>query len=161
MAAKKISGLVVVAQQVPIFVLDHGRQLVEVADHQQLDAAKRFKAVAVSAQHLVNGVEGIGAHHTDFVNHQEVNALDQPDFFAGKMPLSGWVLDATRHIRAKGQLKKRVDGHTARIDGGDARRGYDRHAFGLVCFELAQESSFAGARFSGQEDVFVRVAHIF
>jgi len=32
-------------------------------------------------QHRIHGVEQIGPHHTDFINHQQIKTLDNPFFF--------------------------------------------------------------------------------
>ena len=64
-----------VAQQRPLIVFDDGRELVEVTDEQQLQAAKGLQGVAVAAQHLVNGVEQVCPHHADFVDDEQVEGL--------------------------------------------------------------------------------------
>ena len=69
-AAEEIGCIVELGQHVPILLLYDRRQLVQVADHQQLHTAKRPAVVAEVAQHLVDGVEHIRADHTDLVDHK-------------------------------------------------------------------------------------------
>ena len=135
-AAKEIHGLIMIAQQIPFLVFHDGRQLMQVADHEQLNAAKGFVTVTVTAQHIVNGIEHISTYHTDFINHQQIKALDQANFFARKPPLPGRVLSASRQKRPKRQLKKRVDGHATCINGGYTSGRYHDHAFGRLLLYL-------------------------
>ena len=69
-AAEEVHRRVSVAQQIPLIVLDHGRQLVQVANHQQLHAAKRLLVAPIAPQHVVNGIEQIGPDHRNLVNNQ-------------------------------------------------------------------------------------------
>lgn len=52
---------------------------------------------------------------------------------------------------------KRMNGLSARIDGGNARRGYDDHAFGFLQLKITQESRLARARLSCEENVRIGV----
>ena len=70
MAAKEIRGAVMFPQQIPFFVLDYGRQLVQITNHQQLYATEGQRSIAVTPQHLINAIQYIRPHHTDFVNDQ-------------------------------------------------------------------------------------------
>ncbi len=84
LAAEEKRGLVMILQQLPLFVLHHGGQLLQVADHEQLHASECPVAVFVPAQHFVNGIEHVGAYHTDLVNHQQIQTADDADFFAAE-----------------------------------------------------------------------------
>ena len=64
-------------QQFPVLRLDDGRQLVQVADHQQLHPAERTLVITVSAKHVVHGVEQVCPHHTDFVDHEQVERAQE------------------------------------------------------------------------------------
>ena len=66
--------------RLPFRLLDHGRQLVQIADHQQLHPAKGQLGAAVAPQDAVDAVEQIGPDHADLVDHQEIEALDDVAF---------------------------------------------------------------------------------
>ena len=56
---------------------NHWCQLLQIAYHQELHTAERqVVALAVLAKHRVDGVEQIAAHHTDFIDDQQVDASD-------------------------------------------------------------------------------------
>ena len=62
-AAEKVHCGVAVAKKVPLIVLDHGRKLVQIANHQQLKAAEGQLVAAIAPQHIINGIEQIGPDH--------------------------------------------------------------------------------------------------
>ena len=70
-------------RQHPSVVLSyHGLQLVDVAYKQKLFAPERLPHVAaVHAQHLVDEVDDVGAHHTDLVDDDEFHLTDNLNFF--------------------------------------------------------------------------------
>ena len=70
LARKEIRSGVVFLQHRPIFVFDDRRKLVQVADHQQLNATERQACFPVGSQDLIDGIEHIGSNHTDFVDDQ-------------------------------------------------------------------------------------------
>ncbi len=63
-------------QKFPLRVDHYGRKLLQVADEQQLHTAEGERAVAEPPQHLVNGIEHVGAHHTHLVDYQQVKTAD-------------------------------------------------------------------------------------
>src|SRR5262245_48992910 len=54
---------VVRPQKFPVFRLDDRRQLVEVADHEQLHATESARVVTEAPKHVVNGIEQVCPHH--------------------------------------------------------------------------------------------------
>ena len=56
-AAKKIRRLVVISKQSPFIVFHHGRQLTQIANHQQLNSAKRLFRPPEPAQCGINSIE--------------------------------------------------------------------------------------------------------
>ena len=160
LTTKEIHRLVMVAQEVPLLVFDNGRQLVQVADHQQLQSSEGLPAVAITAQNIVNGIKHIGSDHTDFVDDEQVEALNQSDFFTGKFALTVGIRCCAGQKRAKRQLKKRVDGHAPCIDGGYPGGGHDDHSFEAFPFNLVEKRGFPGPGFTCKKDVFVRIPHV-
>ena len=105
-AGEEVGRVVVTLQQQPLLILHHGGQLLQVAYHEQLHAAEGLRAVAVAAQHLVDGIEQVGPHHADFVDDQEVHTADNVDFLpaetvaVGHLPVGGEK--CIGHMRGKG-----------------------------------------------------------
>ena len=132
-------------------ILHDGRELLEVADHQELDAAEGLAAVAEAAEDAIDGVEEVGAHHADFVDDQQVHAADQGELVAGEAEVRRFAFAAGE--RAEGQLEERMEGDAARVDGGHAGGGGDDHLLGQALLERAQEGGLARARLAGQEEV--------
>ena len=122
-ARKEIRRLVHIAQHCHLVVLYHGRELLQVAYHQQLDAAERPRRVAVAAQNGVDGVEQVGTYHRNLVYHQQVHRAYQLEFVAAE------AVDTARALGAGGvaygELEKRVYGDSSGVDGGDARGSDD------------------------------------
>ena len=50
-----------------------------------------------------------------------------------------------------------MNGLSARIDGGNARRSHDDHSLGFLQLKVAQESRLARARLSREENVRIGV----
>ena len=69
-------------QQRPVLIPNNGRQLLHIANEQQLHSPKGLPVVPIPAQDFVNPVEHIGPHHTDFVNNEQIEGAEQVDFFA-------------------------------------------------------------------------------
>ncbi len=159
-AAEEVGRFVVGAHHFPLVFFDDGRELVQVADHEQLHASEGQAAVFVAAQYVVHGVQEVGAHHADFVNDEQIKTLDEANFFAGKAPLSGGVAAVFGQKEAEGQLEQRVQGHAARVDGRHAGGRCNGHAFDGIFFEVLQKSSFSCAGLAGEEDVFIGAADI-
>src|SRR5881628_3238701 len=70
--AEEVRRFVVRSQKFPVFRLDDRRQLVQVADHEQLHTAKSVRIVTVAAKHVVYGIEQVGPHHADFIDNDQV-----------------------------------------------------------------------------------------
>ena len=60
---KEIRRIVVGLQHPFVFGRDHGRQLCQVANHQQLHAAKGLVMFAETSQNGIDGIEQIGSYH--------------------------------------------------------------------------------------------------
>lgn len=59
-----------------LFVCDDRRELLEVADKEQLYATKGLGVVAETSQYRVDGVEHIAPHHRDLVDDEQVERAD-------------------------------------------------------------------------------------
>ena len=57
------------------------RQLLQVANHQQLNSAEREVSIAKPAQRIVDGVQQVGAYHAYLVNYQQIHAAYDVYFF--------------------------------------------------------------------------------
>src|SRR5690554_5300447 len=163
-ALKEEGAFVVFAQQSPVLLAHHGCQLLQVADHEQLYAAKGQVAVSKAAQYPVDGIEEVGPHHAYFVDDEEVETADEVDFGSAKAEGGGRSLFfggqvVVGHLGAKRQLKKGVDGDAAGIDGGDAGGGHYGHALGAALLQLAQKGGVAGAGLAGEKEVASGVAY--
>ena len=104
--AEEVRRFVVRSQKFPVFRLDDRRQLVQVADHEQLHAAKSARVVTIAAKHVVHGIEQVCPHHADLIDDEQVKGAEQLDFVAGKTPL---VVDLPRRagkVHPQRQLKK-------------------------------------------------------
>ena len=55
-APEKVTRLVIIAEQYPVFIPNYGRQLLHIADHQQLYPAKGLIGVTVTPEYLVDTV---------------------------------------------------------------------------------------------------------
>ena len=70
--AEEIWCVVVGFQHALILGRDNGRELCQVANHQQLHAAKGLSVFTKTAQHGIDGVEQVGTHHRYFVDDEQV-----------------------------------------------------------------------------------------
>jgi hypothetical protein len=65
--------------------------LKQVADHQQLYTAEGPIAAPVTSQDAIHAIEQIRPHHTDLIDDQQVEALDDADFVIAEPILGrGW-----------------------------------------------------------------------
>jgi hypothetical protein len=160
LAPEKIGSIVVLPQHVPLLLLHHGGQLVEVANHQQLHPAEGLGMVPVAAQHLVHGVEEVGPHHADFVNHEQVEAFDEADFLPRKTPLFVLLTRSAGQVQPERQLEHGVQGHAPGVDGGHPSRGRDDHALESLVFDSVEKSSLASASLARQVNILVGVADV-
>ena len=56
---------------------NHGCQLLQIAYHQELHTTERqIVALAILAKHRIYSIEQIAAHHTDFVDNEQVDTSD-------------------------------------------------------------------------------------
>jgi len=138
---------------------------VQIADHQELDAPKGFVAPTKTAEYLIDGVQQVGPDHADFINDQEVEAADDVDLVSVEPVDQSLIRRPCRltmsfqHLRPKGELKERMNGHTASIDSGHPCGSCDDHSFGVFGLEVVQERGFPCTGFAGQKQVGFRVSY--
>ena len=70
--AEEIWCVVVRFQHALVLRRDDGRELCQVANHQQLHAAKGLSVFTETAQNSIDGVEQVGTHHRYFVDDEQV-----------------------------------------------------------------------------------------
>ena len=124
----------------------------QIPDHEQLHTAKRLIIATVPAQDRIHGIQQVGPHHADLVNHQQIKAFDNPFFFfaESEQALPALFIGLTaRNKWAKGQLEKRMEGDASGINGRNPGWGGDDHPFCGIFFQLMQKGGFSGAGFSG------------
>ena len=130
-------------QQLAVFVLEHGFQLVDVAHEQQLFATKGLGVAGVDAQHLVDEVDDIGTYHRDLVDDDELDLADE--FALGSRVLQGLLDMAVAVARVvgqqgeEGQTEEAVEGGASGIDGSDTRRREDDMLLLRVLGHVAEE----------------------
>ena len=61
--------------------------MLQVPDKQKLYAAERFVAVLIAAQDIADGVQQVGTHHADLVDHQQVHAANDIDLVLAELVL--------------------------------------------------------------------------
>ena len=159
--AEEVRRFVVRSQKFPVFRLDDGRQLVQVADHEQLHAAESAGVVTIAAKHVVHGIEQICPHHADLVDDDQVQRPEQLYFVAGKTPLVVDLPRPSREMQAKRQLKKRMQCHAPGVDGGDTSRCGNDHPLGAFFLDLAQERCLARAGLACEKNILACVAYVF
>src|SRR5215475_14462874 len=120
--AEEVRRYIMRPQEFPVFRFDDRRQLVQVADHEQLHAAESARVVTVAAKHVVHGIEQVCPNHADLVDHEQVKSAEQLDFVARKTPLVIDLPGQVGKVQSCGQLKKRMQRHTASINCGDTGR---------------------------------------
>ncbi len=146
-------------EQAPVDVFDHRRKLMQVADQQQLHAAKGQIAAAVTAQNSVNAIQQVGPNHAYLINHQQVEAFDDIDLFLVE-PVSGGGFTAGDEWTER-HLEKRMQSDPAGIDGGHPGGCGDDHPFGTFLLEIVQKSRFSGAGFARQINIAAGVTDKF
>ena len=139
MTAEEIKVRIIGRKQLLVLLLDDGRQLLQVTYQEQLHSAERLVTVTVPAQHVVDGIEQIGPHHTDFVNDQQVDTTHDVDFLLAEAILvSG--LSSEMGLGDEGrerQLEKGMDGDASRIHGRHTGRSQHNHTLGRPLTETA------------------------
>ena len=155
--AKEVGSSVIIGQQTFVFGRHHGRQLLQVANHEQLHATKRPVMVAIAAQHRVDSVKQVATYHTDFVDNQQIERADN-------LALLFAEVVSTLHLHArnegrKRQLKEAMNGDSARVDGSNACRCHNHHAFGAVAADGFEEGSLTCSGLSRQENALSGMLH--
>ena len=122
-------ALVVLGQPAPLGrVARRNRcELVWVAEHHDLSATERPTVLASGGnQHAVHGVEQIGRHHRDFVDHQHLDRTQ--NLTRALVEVAGHVFGAEQAGR---KAEQRVNGLTGNIERCNAGRCTDRKV--LLC----------------------------
>ena len=154
---EEVRRVVIRCQHALVLGGHHRRQLLQVANHQQLYPAKGLIAVAEPAQHAVDGVQQVAAHHRYLVNDQQVQRRDDFPLLLAEIKLR--LNLRTRHEGREGQLEERMDGHAPRIDGRHTRRCHHDAALAAVLHHRLQERRLSRAGLTRQEDATPRVLH--
>ena len=141
LARKKERSVVILAQHTFLMFCHYGSQLLQVAYHEQLNAAKGQIVLTITAHHRVDGIKQVAAHHTDLVDDQEIHRTNDVSLHLAELkPLLLTTSEcSTRKIRRKGQLKEGMNGHTTGIDGSDSCRSQDHHTLWRPALEFLQE----------------------
>ena len=107
LARKKERSVVILAQHTFLMFCHYGSQLLQVAYHEQLNAAKGQIVLTITAHHRVDGIKQVAAHHTDLVDDQEIHRTNDVSLHLAELkPLLLTTGEcSTRKIRRKGQLK--------------------------------------------------------
>ncbi len=160
-------GIVKPAQDSPFLILDDGWQLVQISYQEHLYPSKWNLIVAFHMTHpVVNRIQHIGAQHTDFVNYQKINRLEDfsPELIEwmlackcllSKKPLSICKIAFWFTRRQKGTIGKqklRMDGHSSSIQCSDSRRSHDYKTFVRLLCKFPQKSGFSSACFTRQKN---------
>ena len=115
--------------------------------------------VTIPAQHVVDGIEQIGPHHTDFVNDQQVDTTHDVDFLLAEAILvSG--LSSEMGLGDEGrerQLEKGMDGDASRIHGRHTGGSQYNHTLGRPLTETAQKSRLSTTGLAGQKQIDARI----
>ena len=134
-------------------LVDHRRQLMQVAEHGEPHAAERLaRAAAVDAQRLVDGPHQVGAHHRHLVDDEELEAAHDAAVAA--------AADVVGPDQARRKAEEGMDGLAADVDGGEPGGRHDHHLVGDEIAQAAQQRGFAGAGAAGDEQVAVALAQI-
>ena len=140
-----------------LFVCDDRRELLEVADKEQLYATKGLGVVAETSQYRVDGVEHIAPHHRDLVDDEQVERADDLPLLLAEVEAA---LDmSVGHERGEGQLEERMDRDSTRIDGSHTRRRHYHQSLAALLFEGPKKGSLSRTRLSCEEDTVPRVLY--
>ena len=128
---KEIRSVVILPHRLFIIAPRHyRRQLKQVADHHQLHTAERLIfAVFVSPQDGVYRIQYIRPNHTDLVDDQHLQMVNQIPFALRKSLFCKQLLVRLRRRNKcpNGQLKERMNGHSAGIDCRHTGRSHNHH----------------------------------
>ena len=111
-------------QELAVFFLDDGFQLIDISNKQQLLAAKRLAHVpVVYTQHFVDKVENVGSHHADLINNNEFQFLQDFPFLtviAQRIAdIACIVSGVVGQERVEGQFEETMQRASAHINGCD------------------------------------------
>ena len=160
-AAEEIGGVIVFVQQFPLLVLHHGSQLLEVADEQKLYTTKRATVAAMATQGIVDGVQHVGTHHTDFINHQKVDAANQTELVLRHPIALLRVEGSSWHIGGKGKLEERMERDAIGIDGCNTCGGKHDDTLCRLPAQMAQKGCLSRTGPSGKEKIGMSVFYDF
>ena len=125
---------------------DDGRELMQVAEEQELHAAERLVgAPAVEPQHGVDALHEIGPHHRHLVDDQRVEA-------AHDGPVTR-LADVGRTDEARRQAEKGMNRLAADIHAGEPRRRQNGDALAHLGPQRPEQGRFAGPCAPGDEQV--------
>ena len=127
---------------------DDRRQLVQVARQDHPYTAERAFGAAIELQAAVDGVQHVGAHHRDLVDHHRLHRAHHPRV--------GQAAHVLRLDQARGQLEEGMDCLPAGIHRGDTCGRDDHGLVAGLAEELAQKCGLAGAGPAGEEEVALR-----
>ena len=134
----------------PVLLGDDGRQLGQVAYHDESDAAERLAAAACGSEEPVEAVGQVGAQHADLVDDERV---EDPVQWVARMasPFGGCAIGGD----VGAGVDELVDGHAARVQRGDAggRAGERAPAAAARADPIVDERALARACAAGEEHV--------
>ena len=160
MTAEEVGRMVILAQEAPLTILHHRSQLAEVANHEQLHPSEGAVAILVKTQYGINLVEKVGTHHGDLINDEQVERTDDVLLLLTEPILLILRIErASRDVGRQRELKERVYGDTARIDGRHTCGCYHHHTLRRTLLEAAQEGGLARACLAREEHIHSRALH--
>ena len=159
-AAEEVRRLVVWAEESPVVLFHNRGELMQVADHEQLHAAKCACTVGITTQHVIDGVQQIGSNHADFINDEQFKSFNEIDLVAGKTTASFFSPCRARNVQTKRQLKERMQRHAACVDRGYSCGCRYDHSFESFRLDLVKECRFPGSGLARKEDVPVGIPHV-
>ncbi len=134
-------------------VVDDGRELVQVAEQRQPQAAEGLaRAPAVDPERLVDGPHQVRAHHGDLVDDEEFQAPHQAPVAA--------AADVVGPDQPRRKAEERVDGLAADVDRGEPGGGQDHHLVGDQVLERGQQRRLAGAGTAGDEQMALALLEV-
>ena len=155
--AKEIRCVVVVVEKRLFLRFHHRGELLQVANHEQLHTAKGLRAVAVTAQHEIDGVEQVGANHRYLVDDEHVEGAYDAPFLLTEIVSVAY--GCARYVGREGQLEERMDGHSIGVDSRHTRRRHHNHALRGMFFHSLQERGLTRSGLSRKENAGSRVLH--
>ena len=156
---EKIRGGIVPAQQCFVLRRDNRCELLQITNHQKLNPSERTGITPVFPQCVVDSVQKVGAHHWDFINHQQVERPDNPQFVLWEIEFV--TILRTRHIGRQRQLEEWVNGNTACIDCRNTRRGYHNHCLCTLRPQGSQEGGLPCSSLACKENAYTCMLGIF